>query len=105
MDASYAATLAAIADVSAAQILDRAPAAYRVGDPPATIPSSMRRDTKLSPGRWNTPASPIIDAREHFPTGLSDDGGRVALAAGGFRMVPQMADAVGAASQPMKPAA
>jgi RES domain-containing protein len=53
-----------------AQILDRVLTAYRIGDPAGAHPIFDATGSKLYPGRWNTPASPMIYASEHYSTAL-----------------------------------
>ncbi len=52
------------------QILDRVLKAYRVGDPDGRYPIYDAAGSRLSPGRWNTPASPMLYASEHYSTAL-----------------------------------
>ncbi len=53
-----------------AQILDRVLKAYRIGDPDGRYPIYDATGSRLYPGRWNTPASPILYASEHYSTAL-----------------------------------
>jgi RES domain-containing protein len=53
-----------------AQKLDRVLHAYRIGDPAGTYPIFDATGSKLYPGRWNTPASPMIYASEHYSTAM-----------------------------------
>ena len=39
---------------------DRVLTAYRIGDPDGVYPIYDSEGARLYPGRWNTPASPII---------------------------------------------
>ena len=52
------------------QILDRTLIAYRIGDPAGAHPVFDATGSKLFPGRWNTPASPMIYASEHYSTAM-----------------------------------
>ena len=53
-----------------AQILDRVLTAYRIGDPDGSYPIFDATGSQLAPGRWNTAASPIIYASEHYATAM-----------------------------------
>ena len=53
-----------------AQSLDRGLVAYRIGDPEGAYPIFDAAGSKLYPGRWNTPASPMIYACEHYSTAM-----------------------------------
>jgi len=53
-----------------AQSLDRGLVAYRIGDPDGAYPIFDAAGSKLYPGRWNTPASPMIYACEHYSTAM-----------------------------------
>ena len=53
-----------------AQKLDRVLKAYRIGDPNGRYPIYDATGSKLYPGRWNTPASPMIYASEHYSTAM-----------------------------------
>jgi RES domain-containing protein len=53
-----------------AQRLDRVLKAYRIGDPSGEYPIFDAAGSKLYPGRWNTPASPMIYASEHYSTAM-----------------------------------
>jgi len=53
-----------------AQRLDRSLTAYRIGDPDGAYPIFDAGGSKLYPGRWNTPASPMIYASEHYSTAM-----------------------------------
>jgi RES domain-containing protein len=53
-----------------AQILDRLLTAYRIGDPQGAHPIFEAAGSLQFPGRWNTPASPVIYASEHFSTAM-----------------------------------
>ena len=75
-----------------AQVLDRTLTAYRIGDPHGAYRIFDAEGSRLFPGRWNTPASPMIYAREY---GGQEYGGQehhtLTLAAGlpsGARFAP-----------------
>jgi RES domain-containing protein len=53
-----------------AQKLDRILTAYRIGDPAGAYPIFDATGSKLWPGRWNTSASPMIYASEHYSTAM-----------------------------------
>ncbi|MCG5486567.1 MAG: RES family NAD+ phosphorylase [Sinorhizobium meliloti] len=53
-----------------AQILDRTLLAFRIGDPKGTYPIFDATGSTIAPGRWNTPASPIIYSSEHYSTAV-----------------------------------
>jgi RES domain-containing protein len=53
-----------------AQRLDRVLTAYRIGDPAGAYPIFDATGSQLAPGRWNTDASPIIYASEHYSTAM-----------------------------------
>jgi RES domain-containing protein len=53
-----------------AQRLDRVLAAFRIGDPDGAFPIFDATGSRLYPGRWNTPASPVIYAAEHYSTAM-----------------------------------
>ena len=53
-----------------AQILDRTLLAYRIGDPAGLYPIFDATGSTLAPGRWNTPASPVIYTSEHYATAV-----------------------------------
>lgn len=53
-----------------AQILDRALKCYRIGDPAGDYPIFDATGSKLNPGRWNTPAFPMIYTSEHYSTAM-----------------------------------
>ncbi len=52
------------------QKTDRVLSCYRIGDPAGAFPIYDSEGTRLYPGRWNTPTSPIIYAAEHFATAM-----------------------------------
>jgi RES domain-containing protein len=51
-----------------AQRLDRVLTAFRIGDPDGAYPIFDATGSRLAPGRWNSAASPMIYASEHYPT-------------------------------------
>lgn len=51
-----------------AQLLDRILTCYRIGDPAGAYPIFDAQGSKRYPGRWNTAASPMIYASEHYST-------------------------------------
>ena len=53
-----------------AQKLDRVLKAYRIGDPNGDYPIFDATGSRLAPGRWNTPASPMIYTSEHYSTAM-----------------------------------
>jgi RES domain-containing protein len=53
-----------------AQKLDRVLTCYRIGDPRGAYQIFDATGSTLSPGRWNTPASPMIYASEHYSTAM-----------------------------------
>jgi RES domain-containing protein len=53
-----------------AQKLDRVLTCYRIGDPDGAYPIFDATGSMLYPGRWNTPASPMIYASEHYSTAM-----------------------------------
>ena len=53
-----------------AQTLDRILTAYRSGDPNGNYKIFDATGSKLYPGRWNSPASPMIYASGHYSTAL-----------------------------------
>ncbi|HVR60976.1 MAG TPA: RES domain-containing protein [Polyangia bacterium] len=52
------------------QRLDRALAGYRIGDPKGSHPIFDATGSKLYPGRWNTPSSPMLYCSEHHSTAM-----------------------------------
>lgn len=66
-----------------AQKLDRVLTAYRIGDPGGVHRIFDATGSKLAPGRWNTPASPMIYASEHYSTAMLEK-----LVHGGGRLPP-----------------
>jgi RES domain-containing protein len=52
------------------QRLDRILTCYRIGDPDGVYPIFDATGSTLSAGRWNTPASPMIYASEHYSTAM-----------------------------------
>jgi len=53
-----------------AQKLDRVLTAYRIGDPDGEYPIFDATGSVRFPGRWNTPASPMLYASEHYSTAM-----------------------------------
>jgi RES domain-containing protein len=53
-----------------AQTLQRITRCYRIGDPAGTYPIFDPAGSKIAPGRWNTPASPMIYTSEHYSTAM-----------------------------------
>jgi RES domain-containing protein len=51
-----------------AQKLDRVLTCYRIGDPQGAYPIFDAAGSTRNPGRWNTPASPMIYTSEHHST-------------------------------------
>jgi RES domain-containing protein len=51
-----------------AQRLDRVLTAFRIGDPDGAYPIFDATGSRLAPGRWNTAASPMIYASQHYST-------------------------------------
>ena len=49
---------------------DRVLTAFRIGDPEGAFPIYDAEGARLYPGRWNTPASPLIYASEHYSTAM-----------------------------------
>ena len=43
---------------------------YRIGDPEGAHPIFDTEGARLYPGRWNTPASPILYTSEHYSTAM-----------------------------------
>jgi RES domain-containing protein len=52
------------------QRLHRVFTAYRIGDPNGAYPIFDATGSMLFPGRWNTPASPVIYTSEHYSTAM-----------------------------------
>ena len=50
--------------------LDGVLKAYRIGDPAGDHPIFAATGSTRYPGRWNTPASPVLYASEHYSTAL-----------------------------------
>ena len=44
--------------------------AYRIGDPDGRFPIYDAEGSRLYPGRWNTAATPVIYASEHYSTAM-----------------------------------
>ena len=53
-----------------AQRLDRTLTCYRIGDPEGRFPVFDAGGSRLYPGRWNTPASPVIYTSEYYSTAM-----------------------------------
>jgi RES domain-containing protein len=53
-----------------AQRLDRVLTAFRISDPHGSYPILDPTGSRLAPGRWNTSASPMIYASEHYSTAM-----------------------------------
>jgi RES domain-containing protein len=51
-------------------ITDRVLTCYRIGDPDGAHPIYDAEGARLYPGRWNTHASPVIYASEHYSTAM-----------------------------------
>lgn len=43
---------------------------FRIGDPDGAFPIYDAEGARLYPGRWNTPASPVIYTSEHYSTAM-----------------------------------
>ena len=43
---------------------------YRIGDPSGQYPVFSYEGSRLFPGRWNTPSSPMIYCAEHYSTAM-----------------------------------
>ena len=52
------------------RVLDHAVRAYRIGDPNGKYPIFDATGSKLAPGRWNTPTSPVIYASLNYSTAI-----------------------------------
>jgi RES domain-containing protein len=53
-----------------AQKTDRVLTCFRIGDPNGEHPIYDSEGARLYPGRWNTAASPLIYASEHYSTAM-----------------------------------
>ncbi|KQU86363.1 hypothetical protein ASD00_31205 [Ensifer sp. Root31] len=53
-----------------AQVLDRTLSSFRIGDPNGAYPIFDATGSTIAPGRWNTPASPVIYTSEHYSTAV-----------------------------------
>jgi RES domain-containing protein len=53
-----------------AQRLDRVLTSYRIGDPDGAHPIFDATGSKLYPGRWNTPLSPMIYSSQNYSTAM-----------------------------------
>jgi RES domain-containing protein len=49
---------------------DRILRAYRIGDPDGKYPIYDATGSRISPGRWNTTATPVIYSSEHYSTAM-----------------------------------
>ena len=49
---------------------DRVLTCFRIGDPEGAHPIYDSEGARLYPGRWNTPASPVIYTSEHYSTAM-----------------------------------
>ncbi len=65
------------------QRLDRTLTCFRIGDPKGEFPIYDGRGSALYPGRWNSTASPVIYAGEHYATAMLEK-----LAIGNGRIPP-----------------
>ena len=54
------------------QVLDRTITAYRIGDPDGAYPIYDAAGSRFYPGRWNTAATPVIYASEHYSTAMPE---------------------------------
>lgn len=52
------------------QTLRQGLTAFRIGDPDGDYPIYDATGSRLYPGRWNTPGSPMIYAAEHYSTAM-----------------------------------
>lgn len=52
------------------QKLDRGLTAFRIGDPDGAYPVFDATGSRISPGRWNTPDTPVIHASERYSTAM-----------------------------------
>lgn len=52
------------------QRLDRTLVVYRIGDPDGDYPIFDPAGSRLFPGRWNDPDTPVIYASEHYATAM-----------------------------------
>ncbi len=52
------------------QITDRVLTAYRIGDPDGDYPVFDATGSKIVPGRWNTPVTPMIYASENYSAAM-----------------------------------
>lgn len=65
------------------QRLDRVLVCYRIGDPDGRFAIYDAGGSRLSPGRWNTPETPVIYASEYYSTAMLEK-----LAHGSGRIPP-----------------
>lgn len=52
------------------QRTDRVLTCFRIGDPGGAYPIYDSEGARLYPGRWNTPASPVIYTSQHYSTAM-----------------------------------
>lgn len=52
------------------QKTDRVLTCFRIGDPEGAHPIYDSEGARLYPGRWNTPANPVIYTSEHYSTAM-----------------------------------
>jgi RES domain-containing protein len=52
------------------QKTDRVLTCLHIGDPDGAHPIFDSEGARLYPGRWNTPASPLIYTSEHYSTAM-----------------------------------
>lgn len=52
------------------QRLAKVQKAYRIGDPDGDYPIFDATGSRIAPGRWNTPDSPLIYCAEHYSTAM-----------------------------------
>ena len=53
-----------------AHTLDHGLTAFRIGDPDGAYPIFDATGSRISPGRWNKPDTPVIYASEHYSTAM-----------------------------------
>lgn len=51
-------------------LVDRVLYSYRIGDPAGRYPIFGDEGSRLFPGRWNTPSTPMLYTAEHYSTAL-----------------------------------
>jgi RES domain-containing protein len=52
------------------QVLNRVLTCFRIGDPNGKYPIFDATGSKIAPGRWNTPTSPMIYSSMHYSTAM-----------------------------------